>query len=182
MDFDFSEEEQAISDLTQQIFEDKVTHEHLRSLAKSGESFDRELWLSLSKTGVVGATFHEEFQGAGLNFLGVTALLEKVGKYAAPVPALETIVTGALPIQEFGTESQKTELLPKIAEGELIATTALIPSGEVTVEEGRISGSFNFVSFGLEADILLIPATTGVFVINRSEKGEIGRASCRERV
>ena len=29
MDFDFSEEEQAISDLTQQIFEDKVTHEHL---------------------------------------------------------------------------------------------------------------------------------------------------------
>ena len=42
MNFDFSEEEQAISDITQQIFEDKVTHEHLRSLTKSGESFDRE--------------------------------------------------------------------------------------------------------------------------------------------
>ena len=50
MDFDFSEEEQAISDLTQQIFEDKVTHEHLRSLTKSGVNFDRELWLSLAKT------------------------------------------------------------------------------------------------------------------------------------
>ena len=29
MDFDFSEEELAISDLTRQIFEDKVTHEQL---------------------------------------------------------------------------------------------------------------------------------------------------------
>ena len=140
-------------------------------MAKSGESFDRELWVSLADTGIVGATIHEEFQGAGLSFLGVTALLEKVGKYAAPIPALETIITGALPIQEFGTESQKTELLPKIAAGELIVTTALISSEEATAKENKVSGSFNFVSFGLEADILLIPATTGVFIINRSEKG-----------
>lgn len=171
MDFDFSEEEQAISDLTQQIFEDKVTHEHLRSLTKSKENFDRELWLSLAETGVVGATIYKEFQGAGLSFLGVTALLEKVGKYAAPIPALETIVTGAMPIQEFGTENQKAELLPKIAEGELIATTALITSDEVTVEESRLSGSFDFVSYGLEADILLVPTASGVFIIKRSDTG-----------
>tara|TARA_B100001778_G_C18559361_1_gene617006 strand:- start:319 stop:1380 length:1062 start_codon:yes stop_codon:yes gene_type:complete len=171
MDFDFSEEEQAISDLTQQIFEDKVTHEHLRSLTKSQENFDRELWLSLAETGVVGATIYKEFQGAGLSFLGVTALLEKVGKYAAPIPALETIVTGAMPIQEFGTENQKAELLPKIAEGELIATTALITSDEVTVEESRVSGSFDFVSYGLEADILLVPTASGVFIIKRSDTG-----------
>ena len=171
MDFDFSEEEQAISDLTQQIFEDKVTHEHLRSLTKSEKNFDRELWLSLAKAGVVGATIHQDFQGAGLSFLGATALLEKVGRYAAPIPALETIVMGALPIQEFGSESQKAELLPKIAEGELITTTAFIASDEVTIKEGRISGSFNFVSFGLEADIILIPAATGVFIIKKSEDG-----------
>ena len=171
MDFDFSEEEQAISDLTMQIFEDKVTHEHLRSLAKSGENFDRELWRSLAKTGVVGATIHEEFQGAGLSFLGVTALLEKVGKYAAPIPALETIITGALPIQEFGTESQKTELLPKIAAGELIVTTALISSEEATAKENKVSGSFNFVSFGLEADIILLPTAAGVFIVKSSETG-----------
>lgn len=171
MDFDFSEEEQAISDLSQQIFEDKVSHEHLRSLTKSGKNFDRELWLSLAETGIVGATIQQNFEGAGLSFLGVTALLEKVGKYAAPVPALETIVTGAMPIQEFGTESQKAELLPKITEGELIATTALIASDEVTVEESRVSGSFDFVSFGLEADILLVPTAAGVFIIKRTETG-----------
>ena len=171
MDFDFSEEEQAISDLTQQIFEDKVTHEHLRSLTKSGENFDRELWRSLAKTGVVGATIHQDFQGAGLSFLGVTALLEKVGKYAAPIPALETIVTGALPIQEFGTESQKAEFLPKIAEGELIVTTALISSGNATIEDGKVSGSFDFVSFGLEADMLLLPTESGAFIVESGSPG-----------
>jgi alkylation response protein AidB-like acyl-CoA dehydrogenase len=171
MDFDFSEEEQAISDLTQQIFEDKVTHEHLRSLTKSGENFDRELWRSLAKTGVVGATIHQDFQGAGLSFLGVTALLEKVGKYAAPIPALETIVTGALPIQEFGTESQKAEFLPKIAEGELIVTTALISSGNATIEDGQVSGSFDFVSFGLEADMLLLPTESGAFIVESGSPG-----------
>ena len=77
MDFDFSEEEQTISDLTEQIFNDKVTHEHLRSLTKSGKNFDRELWLSLAETGIVGATIHQEYHGAGLSFLAITALLEK---------------------------------------------------------------------------------------------------------
>ena len=68
MDFVFSEEEQAFSDLSQQIFEDKVTHEHLRSLAKSGSSFDRDLWASLASTGVVGATIDEQFGGSSLSF------------------------------------------------------------------------------------------------------------------
>tara|TARA_B100001094_G_scaffold230911_1_gene225587 strand:+ start:1856 stop:2917 length:1062 start_codon:yes stop_codon:yes gene_type:complete len=171
MDFDFSEEEQAISDLTQQIFEDKVTHEHLRSLTESEEYFDRDLWLSLADTGVVGATIDERFEGAGLGFLGITALLEKVGKFAAPIPALETIVTGALPIQEFGNEIQRAELLPKIAAGQLIVTTALISSEKAMAEDGQVSGSFDFVSFGLEADIFLLPTDTAVYVIESTSTG-----------
>ena len=171
MNFDFSEEEQAISDLTQQIFEDKVTHEHLRSLAKSEESFDRDLWISLAETGIVGAVIDEEYGGAGLSFLSVTALLEMVGKYAAPVPALETVVTGALPIQEFGNASQKAEYLSKIADGQLIVTTALISSEEATVEAHRISGSFDFVSFGLEADIFLLPSNGNVFIVESATAG-----------
>ena len=171
MDFDFSEEEQAISDLSQQIFEDKVTHEHLRSLARSGSSFDRDLWASLASTGVVGATIDEQFGGSSLSFLGVTALLENVGKYAAPIPVLETIITGALPIQEFGSIEQKTELLPKIAAGELIVTTALISSGNATIEDGQVSGSFDFVSFGLEADMLLLPTESGAFIVESGSPG-----------
>ncbi len=102
MDFDFSEEEQTISDLTRQIFEDKVTHEHLREMAQNDRFFDRGLWETLAESGIVGAAISEDFGGAGLGFLSVTAVLELVGEFAAQVPVLETIVMGAFPIQEFG--------------------------------------------------------------------------------
>ena len=171
MDFDFSEEEQAISDLTRQIFEDKVTHEHLRALENSANYFDKDLWGSLAETGIVGASVHEEYGGAGLSFLSITALLELVGEFAARVPAMETIIAGALPIQEFGTDTQRNQLLPKIVTGEIIATSALINTSEISIQDKKLSGSCDFISFGLEADVLLVPSEDSVFVVMADAAG-----------
>ena len=171
MDFDFSEEEQAISDLTRQIFEDKVTHEHLRALENSANYFDKDLWNSLAETGVVGASIHEEYGGAGLSFLSITALLELVGEFAARVPAMETIIAGALPIQEFGTETQRNQLLPKIAAGEILVTSALINTSEISIQDKKLSGSCDFISFGLEADVLLVPSENNVYVVKADASG-----------
>ena len=171
MDFDFSEEEQAISDLTRQIFEDKVTHEHLRALENSANYFDKDLWNSLAETGVVGASVHEEYGGAGLSFLSITALLELVGEFAARVPAMETIIAGALPIQEFGTDTQRNQLLPKVADGEILITSALINTSEISIQDKKLSGSYDFISFGLEADVLLVPSEDNVYVVKADAPG-----------
>ena len=171
MDFDFSEEEQAISGLTRQILEDKVTHEHLRTMSKSGESFDRNVWQSLAETGVVGASISEEYGGAGLGFLSVTVVLELVGEFAAPIPVLETIIMGAMPIAHFGTDEQKAEILPKVASGECTLTAALVPGSAVTVTDNKLSGSVDFVPYGLESDLVLIPTNEGVYLVETSSKG-----------
>tara|TARA_Y100001958_G_scaffold158591_1_gene156935 strand:- start:7953 stop:9011 length:1059 start_codon:yes stop_codon:yes gene_type:complete len=171
MDFDFSEEEQAISDLTRQIFEDKVTHEHLRTLENSANYFDKELWSSLAETGIVGASIHEEYGGAGLSFLSITALLELVGEFAPRIPAMETIVMGALPIQKYGSSEQKTEILPKIVSGETLATAALLPSAALTIKEGLLTGSVDLVPFGLESDFILVPAGEGMYLVDLSQDG-----------
>ena len=121
MDFDFSEEQQTISDLTRQIFEDKVTHERLREIEQNNLSFDSPLWKTLAESGIVGAGISESFGGAGLSFLNITAALELIGEFAAPAPFLETVVMGALPIQEFGSDTQRGELLPRISSGELVS-------------------------------------------------------------
>ena len=86
MDFDFSEEEQAISDLTRQIFEDKVTHEHLRTLENSANYFDKDLWSSLAETGIVGASIHEEYGGA-YQFPQYNRITKLVGEFAPRIPA-----------------------------------------------------------------------------------------------
>ena len=171
MDFDFSEEEQAISGLTRQILEDKVTHEHLRTMSKSGESFDRDLWKSLAETGVISASISEDHGGAGLGFLSVTVVLELVGEFAAPIPVLETIVMGAMPIAHFGTDEQKTEILPKVSSGEYIITAALVPGSAVTVTDNKLSGSVDFVPYGLESDLVLVPTDEGVYLVETSSKG-----------
>ncbi len=171
MDFDFSEKEQTISDLSKKIFEDKVTHERLRTLENSDNYFDEELWSSLAETGVIGASINEEYEGAGLSFLSITALLELVGEFAARVPAMETIITGALPIQEFGTATQRNQLLPKIANGEIIVTSALINTSEISIWDNKLSGSYDFVSFGLEADVLLLPTEDSVYIVKADAAG-----------
>ena len=171
MDFDFSEEEQAISGLTRQILEDKVTHEHLRTMSKSGESFDRDLWKSLAETGVISASISEDHGGAGLGFLSVTVVLELVGEFAAPIPVLETIVMGAMPIAHFGTDEQKTEILPRVSSGEYIITAALVPGSAVTVTNNKLSGSVDFVPYGLESDLVLVPTDEGVYLVETSSKG-----------
>jgi len=171
VDFDFSEEEQAISGLTRQILEDKVTHEHLRAMSKSGESFDRDLWKSLAETGVISASISEDHGGAGLGFLSVTVVLELVGEFAAPIPVLETIVMGAMPIAHFGTDEQKTEILPKVSSGEYIITAALVPGSAVTVTDNKLSGSVDFVPYGLESDLVLVPTDEGVYLVETSSKG-----------
>jgi len=171
MDFDFSEEEQAISGLTRQILEDKVTHEHLRTMSKAGESFDRDLWKSLAETGVISASISEDHGGAGLGFLSITVVLELVGEFAAPVPVLETIVMGAMPIAHFGTDEQKTEILPRVTSGEYIITAALVPGSAVTVIDNKLSGSVDFVPYGLESDLILVPTNEGVYLVETSSKG-----------
>jgi alkylation response protein AidB-like acyl-CoA dehydrogenase len=47
----------------------------------------------------------------------------------APVPALATLVLGALPIAEFGSAAQRSRLLPGVVNGDLILTAALQEEG-----------------------------------------------------
>ncbi len=171
MDFDFSEEEQALSGLARQIIEDKVTHEHLKAMGEAGDRFDQDLWKSLAETGVISASISEEYGGAGLSFLAVTAVLEIVGEFAAQIPVLETIVMGALPIQEFGSDSQRSELLPLISSGELVVTAGLVEGDEVLLNAGKLSGQIDFIPYGFEADIILVPTKDGVYLVDPSGEG-----------
>jgi len=120
---------------------------------------------------VISASISEDHGGAGLGFLSVTVVLELVGEFAAPIPVLETIIMGAMPIAHFGTDEQKAEILPKVASGECTLTAALVPGSAVTVTDNKLSGSVDFVPYGLESDLVLIPTNEGVYLVETSSKG-----------
>jgi alkylation response protein AidB-like acyl-CoA dehydrogenase len=163
MDFNLSEDQQQIADLTRQILEDKATTERVREVETSeGPRFDRELWSALAEAGLLGSAVPEAQGGAGLGFLEVAAILEQIGRATAPVPFLETVVMGVLPLAEFGSEAQKEAWLPKVAEGVAVLSAAL--EGDVPVRATAQGDAFVldgvrlFVPSAEVADLLLVPA------------------------
>jgi alkylation response protein AidB-like acyl-CoA dehydrogenase len=187
MDFSYSEEQQAIFDLAKQILEDGTSQERLREIERAdGPRFDHDLWKTLADSGLLGIAVPEEYGGGGLGFLEVAGIVEEVGRSTAPIPFLESVVLGALPIFEFGSEEQKRTWLPRVASGEAILTAALVEAeGEPTrpattaSTEGdgwRLSGTKLCVPAAQLADCILVPAATGgervgVFLVDPSAAG-----------
>src|SRR5688572_25646014 len=105
MDFAFTEEQDAVGDLTNQILEGRSSHERLRELEKAdGPRFDRDTWTELANAGVLGIALPEAVGGAGLGLVELARVLQAVGKAGALVPAFETLALGALPIARFGSD------------------------------------------------------------------------------
>ena len=171
MDFSFTEEQVATRDLAKQILDDRVTHERLKELEAGGESFDRDTWAELAKAGLLGIALPESVGGSGLGFVALSLLFEQVGRTVAPVPALPTIVLGALPIAEFGTDAQRQAHLPGVVAGETVLTAALVELGtdpaHPTTTARRdgdawvLNGEKTCVPAGLVADRALVSARAG---------------------
>jgi len=145
MDFSYDEDQQAIISLASQIFRDKASHERQRQIEQgTGPRFDRALWAALAKAGLLGLAVPEEHGGAGFGFLTVAAVLEQAGRCTAPVPLLETLVLGALPIARFGSAAQQAAWLPKLGEGSCVLTAALMdesPDPEAPTVRAQLDGA-----------------------------------------
>jgi alkylation response protein AidB-like acyl-CoA dehydrogenase len=104
MDFSLSEEQQEVRDLARRILEDRCTPQRLEQVEASESTLDLELWRELARANLLGAGLPEAAGGSDLGFFTTCLLLEEIGRALAPVPALATLVMGALPIARFGNE------------------------------------------------------------------------------
>jgi alkylation response protein AidB-like acyl-CoA dehydrogenase len=97
----------------------------VRKLEQSAEGYSPEVWKKMAELGWMGLVIPEEYGGMGYTFQDLVVLLEEIGRNILPGPLIAT-VTSTFPVLQAGTEEQKKDLLPKIAKGELILTTALL--------------------------------------------------------
>jgi alkylation response protein AidB-like acyl-CoA dehydrogenase len=200
MDFDYTEEQEAVRELAARIFTDRATHERLKQVeAAAGDEgpIDRELWAELAPAGLLGIHLGEDVGGSGLDFVAACLVVEAAGRTAAYVPVVETMVYGAVPIARFGTQAQRKEWLPGVAAGDTILTGALAElAGGVIVPGGlqpattaraeddgswRLSGTKACVPAALVADAILVPASctaadgspagVGVFIVDTATEG-----------
>ena len=171
MDFSFTEDQNSIRDLVKQVLTDIVTDDSLKALAKEGTWFHERAWKQLAESEMLGLAIPEEYSGAGMGLTELCILLQQVGRTVAPIPAIETLVSAALPLAEFGTPEQKDRFLGPIAQGGAIMTPALVDSGSrnplkpsaVAKTDGdgwRVTGRFSNVAYADLADRIVVPART----------------------
>ncbi len=171
MDFSITEDQTAIKELAYQIFTDQATDESLLALARSEQHYDDNLWRILAEQGLLGLSLPEAVGGSGLGFTELCLMLEEQGRRVAPVPLFASLVLGASPIVDFGTEEQQKTYLSPLATGDkklsaAIAELAMNPAVVTAVnatEQGegwQLNGSVSCVQDGAIADFVLVPAVT----------------------
>lgn len=185
MNFGFSEMQNMLLDSARSFLENE-TKNLAREMEKTDEGYSRELWRKMAELGWIGVVFPEEVGGIGGSFLDLALLVEEIGKALFPGPLIPTIISG-LSILQYGNESQKSEILPKLVEGKFILSSALAEpdpavAGDRLEEKASmrngnyiLSGTRLFVPFGHVADLLLCEAETDkgktLFLIDTKSSG-----------
>jgi 3-oxocholest-4-en-26-oyl-CoA dehydrogenase beta subunit len=197
MDFNLSEEQHAIRDLSAQIFEGRATPARVKEVERTDDRIDRDLWSELARANLLGVALPEDIGGSGLGLVELALMLEEQGRRVAPIPALATLVMGALPIAEFGTAEQRIKWLPGVIAGDVMLTAALAEMGDgdpacpsttaLQKEAGwRLDGVRVSVPAAHVATRILVPARhhggVGVFLVDPTAEGvQLQRAETTNR-
>jgi acyl-CoA dehydrogenase len=76
MDFDLTQDQQALRDLARRILTDHVTDDRLKSLKAAGEWWDGQTWDALAGASLLGVAVPEEHGGSGLGLLELGLLCQ----------------------------------------------------------------------------------------------------------
>jgi alkylation response protein AidB-like acyl-CoA dehydrogenase len=166
-----TEEQSMLRDSARGFITDKAPVAHFRHLrdSKDATGFSRDLWKGFAEMGLAGLLVPEENGGSGLGCVEAGIVMEEIGRTLMPSPFLSTAVLAASTLTRGGSAAQKSEYLPKIAEGALIAALAIdegakhrpLHTALKATRAGngfKLSGTKAFVVDGHVADRLIVAA------------------------
>ena len=168
-----SDEQQMLRESARGYLAEQAPVAHLRKLRDSKDDigFSRALWHGFAEMGWAGVLIPEEFGGVGLGYVEAGVLLEEMGRTLAPSPFFSTAVLAASAIGLAGSAQHKSQHLPRVAAGELVAALAIdegakhkpsrVALAAVRHANGfRLNGTKTFVVDGHVADLLIVAART----------------------
>jgi alkylation response protein AidB-like acyl-CoA dehydrogenase len=172
MDFALSSEQELLKKEARHFLDTECPKKVMKQIEESELGYSPEIWKKMADLGWLSLVLPEEYGGVNGSLLDLAVLFEELGKTPLPSPMFSTIVLGALPLLDAGSDQQKKELLPKVAAGELILTLALSEpevdynpafiKTKAKHDEGNfiISGTKLFVPYAGVADYMLVVART----------------------
>jgi 3-oxo-4-pregnene-20-carboxyl-CoA dehydrogenase alpha subunit len=163
VDFARDETAQQVADLSATVLRDVGEHRRVTQALAGDTGYDEAAWKDMAQAGLLGLAVPTEFGGDGLGAVEVAAVLEAVGRQAAPVPAFATLALGVLPLVRLGA----AEHLDGIADG-AVYTAALAP---LTAADGRVYGRAHAVPYARQAELILLTTDAGIALVSPGDDG-----------
>jgi butyryl-CoA dehydrogenase len=172
MQFDLTDDQREIQALTRDFAQAEI--EPNASRWDREHEFPRELFGKLAELGLMGVCVHEEYGGAGADFLSYILVLEELSRADAGVGVTVAVHTSActLPLLMYGTDEQRARFVPPLARGEGIGAFALTEAesgsdagalrtrAEHDGDGWRITGAKQWITNGAHASTFLLFART----------------------
>ena len=165
----FSREQQLLRDIVARALRDKSPTTAVRELMASDRGYDPVVWQELcGDAGLAGVHIPEAHGGAGGGPVDLGIVAEEMGRTLFCGPFFASAVMAGTALLEAADEPGRSELLPGIASGSVIATLVLddlnSPAGVGgsirATDGGRLSGTAPMVVDAHVADLLLVMAGT----------------------
>jgi alkylation response protein AidB-like acyl-CoA dehydrogenase len=154
MNFDFTDDQQAIKRTAKDLLADRFKPERVRELAEA-KAYDDEAWKEMCELGWAGIFIDEAHGGQELGAVELIILMEELGYALAPVPFLSNAAAG-LAIQAAGSDEQRERWLPGLASGELRGTVGLARGGDARL-----------VPDAADTDLIVLAGEEGAVVAER---------------
>lgn len=174
MDMKYSQERQLLQETVRKFCAVEFESEKLRAMIDAEpHGMTDAVWARIAEQGWIGVMVPEAHGGLGLGATELALICEEMGRRVAPGPFFSTAALAAPALAIGGSESAKAALLPRIVEGELRATLALLeadaqlgPSHVRTTArrdgDGWIlDGEKFFVPDAAGAGLIIVAARTG---------------------
>jgi alkylation response protein AidB-like acyl-CoA dehydrogenase len=178
MDFDLTDEQNLLRDVTREVLENTYDVETLLKVTDSDLGWSRDVWSQLAEIGILGLGFDQEEAGQ----IELMVVLTEIGRRLAPEPVAQAALIPGSVIADLGGDDQR-KLLDDVAEGQTLLALAHQEPGlrglstRVTTRAERqgdswtVTGRKNPVLAGDGADLFVTSAVlpdggVGLFLVD----------------
>jgi len=130
MQLDLTEDQELLQRTFAELFAAESTPERVRASEATG--FDARLWAHLIGTGAMGICVPQALGGSGAGLLDAAVLAEQAGRWLAPAPLVEAVVSAGL-LARLEGEAPRA-LLAELLAGRCIVTLALHAAADAAVQ------------------------------------------------
>jgi alkylation response protein AidB-like acyl-CoA dehydrogenase len=163
--------------------EHHALREAVASFAKgrSSTADNKTLWQEAAKLGYIGVNLPEEYGGGGGGIAELSLVLEELG--TAGCPLLMMIVSPAIcgtVIARFGTDAQKREWLPALADGSRLMAFGITEpdagsnSHRITTTARRDEASGDWLLTGRKVFVSGVDIADATLIVGRTEDSRTG--------